>query len=97
MRTYEIFNSTTRDRKTVATLYIEGEGADYRAKIIIADDARPADVPLLFALFLQRGEHEIPHEWAKRWLQEFACRWSSRLNGRLNLRSYSLPSPKSND
>ena len=68
MRTFEIYNTSKRKRKPVAQLAYD-ESADSMT-ITLAHDAQPADLPLMLALFAERGQREIPDEWARRWVEE---------------------------
>ena len=43
---------------------------DGTMRITIEGDARPADLPMLLALFVDDGVHEIPDKWARRWVEE---------------------------
>lgn len=68
MRVFDIFDASKRNRKPCARL-IYDERAD-EASIIIAPDAAVGDLPLMLALFAERGEREIPDAWARRWVEE---------------------------
>lgn len=68
MRVFEIYNPLKRKRKVVARLSYD-EHSDIMS-IAIADDAQPADLPLMLELFAKRGEREIPDEWARRWVED---------------------------
>ena len=65
MKRYGIYDPGKRKRKDVATLIVEDGG---QLRIQIAHDAQPQELPLLLALFAERDEREIPHEWAMRWV-----------------------------
>ena len=68
MRVFEIYNAAKRSRRPVARL-AHDEASD-AFSIAIAEDARPDELPLMLALFAQRGERLIPDEWARRWVEE---------------------------
>ena len=68
MRRFDIYNTVKRRRKPVAQLmYDERDGS---MCILIAADAQPADLPLMLALFAERGERTVPDAWARRWVEE---------------------------
>ena len=68
MRCFDIYNTAKRQRKPVAQLTYDERGGS--TCIQIAADARPADLPLMLALFAERGERTVPDAWARRWIEE---------------------------
>ena len=68
MRTFDIFNASKRGHRAVAQLvYDEAEDT---VSILVSPDAKPKDLPLMLALFAERGQRVIPDEWARRWMEE---------------------------
>lgn len=68
MRTFDIYNAAKRDRRPCARLsYDERED---KMRITLAADAAPADLPLMLALFAERGERHVPDTWARKWVEE---------------------------
>ena len=68
MKRFEIYNAAKRNRKPCAELLYD-EQAD-KMRIVLADDVQPADLPLMLALFAERGKRELPDKWARRWVEE---------------------------
>lgn len=68
MRRFEIYNAAKRNRKPCAELLYD-ERAD-TMRIVLSGDAQPADLPIMFALFAERGKRELPDKWARRWVEE---------------------------
>ena len=72
MRSFEIYDSSKRKRDPLAVLYCE-EGMNGRMgemRIVVNPSACAEDLPLMLSLFVQRGDREIPDEWARRWVEE---------------------------
>ena len=72
MRAFEIYDSSKRKRDALAVLYCE-EGADGepgKMRIVIDPAVRAEELPLMLSLFAERGEREVPDEWARRWVGE---------------------------
>ena len=68
MKRYEIYNAAKRDRRPCAHLvYDEAKG---KMRILIAEDVSPADLPLMLALFAQRGKRTVPDKSARAWVAE---------------------------
>ena len=72
MRAFEIYDATKRRRLSCATLFCSdgdaGEMGPWR--IEINPVMKPGDLPLLLALFAERGEYTVPDAWARRWVDE---------------------------
>lgn len=67
MRTFAIYNPLERERRASAWLMYE-PGAD-RFAIEIADEATPAELPLLLALFVEDGQHLVGDRQARAWIE----------------------------
>lgn len=68
MRSFDIYNAAKRSHKPVAQLHYDNRKGKLR--ICIAEDAAPANLPLMFALFAEQGKREVPDKWARKWLEE---------------------------
>lgn len=68
MREFEIYNSAKRGRSACARLVYDEQADEMR--ITLADDATSDDLPLMLALFADRGEREVPDAWARKWVEE---------------------------
>ena len=68
MKAYEIYNAARRSRKPCAWLFHDEHGGEMR--IVISDDAQPEGLPFMLALFVEKGQREIPDKWARRWVAE---------------------------
>ena len=68
MRVFEIYNTAKRNRIPCARLFYDG--CKDKMRIRISETAQPADLPLMLALFAERGKRTIPNKWARRWVQE---------------------------
>ncbi len=68
MRVFEIYDAAHRNRRPCARLICGGADGDVR--IEIAPGVPAEQMPLMLALFAQRGQLEVPAEWALRWVGE---------------------------
>ena len=68
MRVFDIYDASKRGRKPVAQLVYDAEAGEMG--ITISEDAKPSDLPLMLSLFAERGQREVPDEWARRWIEE---------------------------
>lgn len=71
MRAFEVYDSTKRRHKPVATLYCD-DGADGKGKfrIVVGPDVRTDELPLMLALLVEQGKRDIPDKWARKWVEE---------------------------
>ena len=68
MRMFDIYDASKRARKPVARLVYDAAKDEMR--ISISEDAAPSDLPLMLGLLAERGQREVPDEWARRWVEE---------------------------
>ena len=68
MRTFEIYDTSKRDHGTLAVLLCNEDTDEMH--IALNPDAEPGDLPFMLSLFAERGEREVPDEWARRWVAE---------------------------
>ena len=54
--------------KTVGHLFYDENTQNYHIKI--SDNVKSAELPLLLAAFIEKGEYEIGSKWSRRWVQE---------------------------
>lgn len=65
MRVFAIYNPLVRKRRACAWLKYEPSQDLYEVEL--AEWATAEDVPLMFSLFIERGERTLPDHWARRW------------------------------
>ena len=68
MRTFELLDSTRRAAVPCATIMCDQVRGTFSARV--ADWAGPADVPLAFVPFVERGVRDIPPRWVESWVEE---------------------------
>lgn len=68
MRTFEIFNAARRSHTPLAVLTYD-EGSD-EFHVSISRNAPTDSLPLMLALFAERGDYEVPDKWARRFVEE---------------------------
>lgn len=68
MRAFEIYNAAKRDHAALAVLAYDDKEDLF--SISIRSDAPTGDLPLMLALFAERGDYEIPDKWARRFVAE---------------------------
>ena len=71
MRVFEVYDSTKRRHKPVATLYCD-DGAESQGefRIVVGPDVQASELPLMLALFVEQGQRDIPDKWARKWVEE---------------------------
>ena len=68
MRCFSIYNSAKRSHAKCAELLVDEATGEMR--IVIDEEAAPSDLPLMLALFAERGQREVPDKWARKWVAE---------------------------
>lgn len=68
MKSFDIYNTAKRSRKPVAQLFYDA--AKNKMKIVVGQDVSSDDLPLMLALFVEKGKRTIPDKWARKWVEE---------------------------
>lgn len=70
MRVFAVYNPLSTKRSICAWVHYEPGSDTY--SIEVSDDAKPDDLPLMFALFARRGIRQIDDRWAHQWVERRA-------------------------
>ena len=65
---FAIYNAAKRNHKPVARIVYSEDAKEMR--IDIAEDANPSDLPIMLALFAERGERSLTDKWTRKWVEE---------------------------
>ena len=68
MRVFELYDTRHRPQRAVARLEVDAPSG--LCRVVLASDAGPEALPLIFAAFAERGEAEVPRPWVERWIAE---------------------------